>query len=295
MKNLRMIIPLLLGASLLLAACTITPAVPVTAGTPAAADTAGVMTETVAATETETPTVAATATDEATPAATDTALEAAPDMTTTTIVTTTVTTVTDGMAVSETEVMTDGDSVAGSLLPTPTAAAPLTVTAPVSPAIPGGDTSATTATTATTVMTDAAAGTILDVVNSTPGLETLATALTASGMAAALAQPGPLTLFAPNNEAFAAIPQDQLDTLLADPALLAPILQYHIVIDNVAANRLATLGSALSSLGRPITITVQSDGSLLVNDGLIIQADIPASNGAIHIIDRVLLPPAATP
>jgi uncharacterized surface protein with fasciclin (FAS1) repeats len=134
----------------------------------------------------------------------------------------------------------------------------------------------------------------LQVVNSTPGLETLATALTASGMAAALDVPGPVTFFAPNNDAFAAIPADQLDALLADPTTLAPILQYHIVIDNVSATGLGTLGAALSSSGLPITVTVQADGSLLINDAAVVQADIPAANGVIHIINGVLLPPAAT-
>jgi uncharacterized surface protein with fasciclin (FAS1) repeats len=142
------------------------------------------------------------------------------------------------------------------------------------------------------VITDAAAGTILQVINTTPGLETLAAALTASGMATALDQPGPLTFFAPTNEAFGALPPEQLDALLADPGTLAPILQYHIVIDNVAASRLGTLGAALSSSGQPITVTVQSDGSLLINDATVVQADIAASNGAIHLIDKILLPPA---
>jgi uncharacterized surface protein with fasciclin (FAS1) repeats len=137
----------------------------------------------------------------------------------------------------------------------------------------------------------------MQVVSTTPGLETLAAALTASGMAAALDQPGPITFFAPTNDAFAALPQEQLDALLADPATLTPILQYHIIIDNVAANRLGTLGAALSSSGQPITVTVQTDGSLLINDAQLVQGDIPAANGAIHLIDKVLIPPvtATTP
>jgi len=98
-------------------------------------------------------------------------------------------------------------------------------------------------------------------------------------MATALEQPGPLTFFAPTNDAFAALAPGQVDSLLADPATLAPILQYHIVIDNVSAARLGTLGTALSSSGQPITITVQSDGSLLVNDATIVQ--------------RIFLPPMA--
>ena len=85
-----------------------------------------------------------------------------------------------------------------------------------------------------------------------------------------------------------------MNALLADPATLAPILQYHIVIDNISTTGLGTLGAALSSSGLPITATLQADGSLLINDATVVQGDIAAANGVIHIIDRVLMPPAAT-
>jgi uncharacterized surface protein with fasciclin (FAS1) repeats len=135
----------------------------------------------------------------------------------------------------------------------------------------------------------------MQVISRTAGLESLATALMASGVSTALEQPGPLTFFAPTNDAFAALQPGQLDSLLADPTTLTPILQYHIVIDNVSAAHLGTLGTALSSSGLPITITVQSDGSLLVNDARLVQADIPAANGVIHLIDKVIVPPPAAP
>jgi uncharacterized surface protein with fasciclin (FAS1) repeats len=239
--------------------------------------------------------------DAVTDTATMTSADAAGGMTTTTtIITTTVTTVTEGAALTDTQTAAAGaedtgeTEAAAGALPTPTPAgdanAAVDATVPVS--TPVAAAAATAVTTATAVITDANAGTILQVVSSTPGLETLAAALTASGMAAALEQGGPLTFFAPTNDAFAAIPEDQLNALLADPATLAPILQYHIVIDNVAANRLGTLGAALSSSGQPITVTVQADGSLLINNARVVQADIPAANGAIHMIDQVLLPPA---
>ena len=144
-------------------------------------------------------------------------------------------------------------------------------------------------------MTDANAGTIMQVISTTAGLETLAAVLTTSGVSAALEQPGPLTFFAPTNDAFAALQPGQLDSLLADPATLTPILQYHIVIDNVSASHLATLGTALSSTGLPITVTVQGDGSVLVNDARMVQSDIPAANGVIHLIDKLLIPPPAAP
>ncbi len=285
MKILGTTTALLLAGTLILAACTITPAAPPSEGAAATA----VATE-AAGTDGS---ADATITDSAAAGDAGAALT-----TTTTVVTTTVTTVTEGTDVSGTEVMTgaaatDASNTAAGL-PTVTPAVGITVTTPVSTPI-ATSAQAAAVTSATTVVTDANAGTILQVVSRTPGLETLATALTASGMATALEQPGPITFFAPNNDAFAALPQDQLDALLADPTSLAPILQYHIVIDNVAANRLGTLGAALSSSGQPITVTVQSDGSLLVNDAHIAQPDIPASNGVIHLIDKVLLPPPITP
>jgi uncharacterized surface protein with fasciclin (FAS1) repeats len=297
MKTFGTMTALLLAVSLVLTACTVTPAVPsdeVAAPTEVADTAAGTgengdVDSSQAVTSTAGTAVTETAAGgDATAAMT----------TTTTIITTTVTTLTEGAALSETQVTTDatgtGTSGTTEALPTATQAANITVTAPVSTPIAAAA-QAAAVTTATSVVTDANAGSILQVVSTTPGLETLAAALTASGMATALEQPGPLTFFAPNNDAFAALPQDQLDALLADPTALAPILQYHIVIDNVAASRLGTLGAALSSSGQPITVTVQGDGSLLVNDARIVQPDIPAANGAIHVIDKVLLPPPTTP
>jgi uncharacterized surface protein with fasciclin (FAS1) repeats len=319
MKKRNLTALLVLSGSLLLSACTITPAVPpnADAGTgtesgaettaPAEDNTSGTtdtLTDTTGATtgattDTVTDTVGGDAVDAVdtggavTETAAMTSADAAGGMTTTTtIITTTVTTVTEGAA------LTDTQAAGAAALPTPTpasdenAAAGAAVDATVPVSTPVAAAAATAVTTATAVITDANAGTILQVINSTPGLETLATALTASGMATALEQGGPLTFFAPTNDAFAAIPEDQINALLADPATLAPILQYHIVIDNVAANRLGTLGAALSSSGQPITVTVQADGSLLINNAQIVQADIPAANGAIHMIDQVLLPPS---
>lgn len=286
MKTASAILTLLIG-SLMLAGCTIQP---VTTGSAAEATATPVVeaTEETEATEEAEATAEIEATAETT---TDAVVEGAAVVTTTTsVMTTTVTTVTEGAVVSETTAVTPTDTADVGLLPTPTPAAVVPVTVPVTETVV-----VTTTTIPTTVVTDAGAGTILQIINSTPGLETLATALTASGMATGLDEPGPLTFFAPNNDAFAAIPPDQLNALLADPATLAPILQYHIVIDNVSAGGLGTLGAALSSSGLPITVTVQADGSLLINEAALVQGDIAASNGVIHIINGVLLPPATTP
>ncbi len=110
-------------------------------------------------------------------------------------------------------------------------------------------------------------------------------------MSTALQGAGPFTLFAPTDAAFQALPADQLQALLNNPTALVGILQYHLVIDDVTSSELATLGVVLSSSGQPITITVQSDGALLVDTARVLQGDIRAANGVIHMIDRVLIPP----
>jgi uncharacterized surface protein with fasciclin (FAS1) repeats len=290
---------LLLASTLLATACTITPAVPPDGGTdtPAAATETGITETTTTDSATTTGAGDADTVSEETTATAGTAVtDTAAITTTTTVLTTTVTTLTEGATLTETQVITGaadtGTSSTAAALPTPTQVAGITVTTPVSPPVAAEIAAATAA---TTVVTDAGAGTIFQVISTTAGLETLAAALTASGVSTALEQPGPLTFFAPTNDAFAVLPQDQLDALLADPTTLTPILQYHIVIDNVAAAHLGTLGAALSSSGQPITVTVQGDGSVLVNDARIVQPDIPAANGAIHLIDKVLVPPPSSP
>ncbi len=286
----------LLLAGALLTACTITPAAPPTTEAPPVTSTPAGETDTAAlagqavTTTTSTAGAGAEGTTAAEGGTTGTVTS------TTTVVTTTVTTVTEGAPVSSTNAATDVAGVNGTAaaLPTATPAAGITVTTAVSTPV-AASAQASAATTATTVLTDANAGTIMQVISTTAGLETLASVLMTSGMSTALEQPGPLTFFAPTNDAFAALQPGQLDSLLADPTTLTPILQYHIVIDNVSAAQLGTLGTALSSTGLPITTTVQSDGSLLVNDAHLVQGDIPAANGVVHLIDKLLIPPPAVP
>lgn len=141
------------------------------------------------------------------------------------------------------------------------------------------------------ITTIAATATIANIVQTTPELEMLATALGAAGLVPALQLPGQLTLFAPTNAAFEAIPPQQLQTLLNTTGELAPLLQYHLVADHALAADLVRLGTALSTTSQPLTITVAADGVVQVNNARIIQADIVATNGVIHLIDAVLLPP----
>lgn len=141
------------------------------------------------------------------------------------------------------------------------------------------------------ITTIAATATIADIVQTTPELEMLATALGAAGLVPALQLPGQLTLFAPTNAAFDAIPPQQLQTLLNTTGELAPLLQYHLVADAALAAELVRLGTALSTTSQPLTITVAADGVVQVNNARIVQADIVATNGVIHLIDVVLSPP----
>lgn len=133
--------------------------------------------------------------------------------------------------------------------------------------------------------------TIADIVQNSADLDMLNTALGAAGLTSALQLPGELTLFAPTNAAFAAIPPAQLQTLLNTTGQLAPVLQYHLVADNALAADLVRLGTALSTTSQPLTITVAADGVVQVNNARIIQADIVATNGVVHLIDAVLTPP----
>jgi uncharacterized surface protein with fasciclin (FAS1) repeats len=110
-------------------------------------------------------------------------------------------------------------------------------------------------------------------------------------MITALNSAGPITLFAPTNEAFATLPPATLNSLLNTPTSLVNVLQYHVIADRVTAADLARLGVALSTQGSPITVTVTANG-ILINNASVAQADIVASNGVIHLINGVLTPPA---
>jgi uncharacterized surface protein with fasciclin (FAS1) repeats len=98
-------------------------------------------------------------------------------------------------------------------------------------------------------------------------------------------------VFAPTDEAFAALPAGTLDKLLADPEALKKILLYHVVSGAVTADQVTGMTSADSVEGSPIAIAVK-DGKVYLNDAAQVTAtDIKASNGVIHVIDQVLLPP----
>ena len=133
--------------------------------------------------------------------------------------------------------------------------------------------------------------TIFAVVNSTPQLSELTALLQAAQVEVELTEGGPFTLFAPTNDAIAALPADTLETLQEDLSVLADVMQYHLVADDVLAEELVELGEALSLTGDLLEIAVTDDGEVTVNGALVVEADIETANGTIHIIDGVLLPP----
>ena len=121
---------------------------------------------------------------------------------------------------------------------------------------------------------------------------TLLAAAEAAGLVETLQGEGPFTVFAPTDEAFAALPAGTLDSLLADPEALKKILLYHVVSGSVKAADVVNLTSADSVEGSPIAIAVK-DGMVYLNDAAKVTAtDVMASNGVIHVIDQVILPPS---
>jgi transforming growth factor-beta-induced protein len=124
--------------------------------------------------------------------------------------------------------------------------------------------------------------------------KTLATALTAAGLIDTLKGPGPFTVFAPTDDAFAKLPAGTLDKLLADKKALTDILLYHVVKGKVMAADVVKLKSADTVLGKPVMIKVDGN-KVMINESQVIITDIETSNGVIHVIDTVLIPPAETP
>lgn len=123
---------------------------------------------------------------------------------------------------------------------------------------------------------------------------TLATALKAADLVDTLKGPGPFTVFAPTDEAFAKLPAGTLEDLLKpeNKAKLQSILKYHVVSGTVMASDVKKLHTAKTVEGRELTIETLN-GAVVVNGAKVTKADIVASNGVIHAVDTVLLPPMA--
>lgn len=134
-------------------------------------------------------------------------------------------------------------------------------------------------------------GTIVEVAVADGSFNTLATALKAAGLIETLSGKGPFTVFAPTDKAFAALPKGTVETLLKpeNKAKLVKVLTYHVVAGEYPAAKLKTSEEATVE-GAKVSISVMPAG-VMVNTAKVIAADVKASNGIIHVIDKVLLPP----
>ena len=132
---------------------------------------------------------------------------------------------------------------------------------------------------------------IVDTAVAAGSFNTLATALKAAGLVETLKGPGPFTVFAPTDEAFAKLPAGTLESLLKpeNKAKLAGILTYHVVAGKVMAADVVKLTSAKTVNGQSVKVAVDG-GKVKVDGANVVKTDIAASNGVIHLIDTVLLP-----
>ena len=117
--------------------------------------------------------------------------------------------------------------------------------------------------------------------------KTLATALQAAGLVDTLKGKGPFTVFAPTDEAFAKVPKADLDALLKDKAKLTAVLTYHVVPGKVMA---ADVKAGKVKTVQGSELTVSTTGGVKVDAANVVKTDIAASNGVIHVIDRVIMP-----
>jgi uncharacterized surface protein with fasciclin (FAS1) repeats len=134
----------------------------------------------------------------------------------------------------------------------------------------------------------AAHKTIVDVASDAGSFETLIAALNAAELTATLEGEGPFTVFAPTDEAFAALPEGALEALLADPDQLTAVLTLHVVAGRATAADVMTIDSVTTVQGTVLAVDT-ADG-VAIGGARVVTADVEASNGVIHVIDRVLLP-----
>ena len=129
---------------------------------------------------------------------------------------------------------------------------------------------------------------VVDIAVGNKDVSTLVSLLTRAGLVKALEGDGPFTVFAPTNEAFAAVPKADLDALLANPEKLKAVLLYHVVSGDITSDNIKP-GMVKTLSGQDVDITVK-DGKIYVNNAEVVKADVKASNGVIHVVNQVLLP-----
>jgi uncharacterized surface protein with fasciclin (FAS1) repeats len=130
---------------------------------------------------------------------------------------------------------------------------------------------------------------IIETAKAAGSFNTLAKAIEAAGLTETLKGEGPFTVFAPTDEAFAKLPEGTVESLLQDKEKLATILKYHVVAGEVSSSQAMKISEAKTVADKSLKIS-KSGKKLMVGNATVTQADIPASNGVIHVIDEVLLP-----
>ncbi len=135
---------------------------------------------------------------------------------------------------------------------------------------------------------------IIDTAVAAGSFKTLAAAVTAAGLVPTLKGTGPFTVFAPSDEAFAKLPAGTVEALLADLPQLTAILTYHVVAGKVMAADVMTMDGKSAATVNGAMVSISTDDGVHLN-GLskVVTADIECTNGVIHVIDSVLLPPSA--
>ena len=130
---------------------------------------------------------------------------------------------------------------------------------------------------------------IVDTAVAAGNFQTLVSAVEAAGLVDTLKGEGPFTVFAPTDEAFAKIPQEQLESLLENKTQLTAVLTYHVIAGKVMSTDLTDDMAVATVQGENVTINLDEDG-VMVNDAKVVQADIECINGVVHAIDTVLMP-----
>lgn len=185
---------------------------------------------------------------------------------------------------TETEQATETTAPTAEVTPAaPTATSPTPATGAV----------ATDNTDTTATLTSDESETVVGIASESPSFSTFTAAVEAAGLADTLSGQGPYTVFAPTDEAFAALPPGTLDELLKpeNQQTLAAILQYHVIPAKVASAEIQP-GEVATVEGDAVNLQVATDTqTVMVNNAKVVQPDILGSNGVIHVIDQVMLPP----
>lgn len=152
---------------------------------------------------------------------------------------------------------------------------------------------------ASTAVAVAPAKDIVDIAAGDSNFSTLVSLVKQAGLVETLKSEGPFTVFAPTNDAFAKLPKATVDAVVSDKALLTNVLLYHVVPGKVTAHQVLDAAPLKAKTALKVNNTAQTldvkvmDGKVRINNATVIKTDIMAKNGIIHVIDSVLVPPAA--